>query len=105
MATSMPLQSDQSSAPTERNTGGRRYEESRPYVSRGPSRKRRRAASKRPNTEKHATSAAHTMSSPSRYPTSHPAASTNGYERLVLPDEYPLPTTHSNGWPCAVERA
>ena len=76
-----------------------------PQSSRSLSMKSRRAASSMPKTLTAATIAAHFMSERPVKPSSQPSASTNGYVRLVLPDEYPLPTVHSKGWPSAVARA
>ena len=96
-ATSIPDQSDHVSAPMPRKTGGKRYELARPQSSRSSSMKRRRDASSVPKTLIAATIAAHFIRSRPTKPTSQPSASTKGYVRLVLPDEYPLPIVHSNG--------
>ncbi len=78
-ATSIPLQSDQASAPIP-TTNGAASHRVRPRVTRP-------TASISPKTDRQATQAAHAISDSSRNPTSQPKARTKGYDRLVLPDE------------------
>jgi hypothetical protein len=60
----MPLKSDQSSAPSDRTAGGRRYLAQRPIGS-----VRRAAARRKPSVEVQATIAAHSMIERPRKPT------------------------------------
>jgi len=90
-ATSIPLQNDQASTPTPSITGGRRNDSARmaPRSARRSATRSKsiRATSSVPNTLTMATMAAQRIRSSSRKPTSQPSARTNGYVRLVLPDE------------------
>jgi hypothetical protein len=81
-ATSMPLQRDQLSAPTEKIATG-----SSAGAPPGSRRNSVEVPQRNPSTDTVATSAAHTISSGPRNPTQYPSASTSGYSRLVPPLE------------------